>query len=150
MRGHVRERGHGHWYAVLDIRDPVTGARRRKWISLSECKGRREAQIKCAELVTEQQRGTSIDPNKITVTDFLDRFEADWVAHHTSARTAERYAFSLLHVRRHLGERRLQAIRPADIAAFYTTLARSGLAPRTVRCVHAILRKALAQAAKPR
>jgi hypothetical protein len=43
MRGHIRQRGEGHWYAVIDIRDPVTGTRRRKWISLPDCKGKREA-----------------------------------------------------------------------------------------------------------
>ena len=40
MRGHVRERGRGHWYAVIDIRDPVTGKRRRKWHSLADAKGK--------------------------------------------------------------------------------------------------------------
>ena len=25
MRGHVRERGRGNWYAVLSVRDPETG-----------------------------------------------------------------------------------------------------------------------------
>jgi hypothetical protein len=74
MRGHVRVRGNGHWYAVLDIHDPVTGARRRKWISLPDCKGRRQAQVRCAELIAELQSGTSIDPSKITVSEFLDRF----------------------------------------------------------------------------
>ena len=58
MRGHIKERGNGHWYAVLDIRDPNTGARRRKWISLPDCKGKRAAQIACSALITEMQRGT--------------------------------------------------------------------------------------------
>jgi hypothetical protein len=74
MCGPVRVRGNGHWYAVLDIHDPVTGARRRKWISLPDCKGRRQAQVRCAELIAELQSGTSIDPSKITVSEFLDRF----------------------------------------------------------------------------
>ena len=47
MKGHVRERGAGNWYAVIDLRDPATGKRKRKWHSL-EAKGKREAQIECA------------------------------------------------------------------------------------------------------
>jgi hypothetical protein len=146
VRGHVRERGNGHWYAVLDIRDPVTGARRRKWISLPECKGRRQAQVKCAELVTELQRGISIDPDKVVVKEFLDRFDRDWIATHVSADSRERYRFALDHVRRQLGDKRLQKLRPADLATFYAALAREGLAPRTIRLAHAVLHRALGQA----
>jgi len=28
MKGHIRERGKGNWYAVLSIRDPQTGKRK--------------------------------------------------------------------------------------------------------------------------
>jgi len=34
MKGHMRERGAGNWYAVIDMRDPSTGKRKRKWHSL--------------------------------------------------------------------------------------------------------------------
>src|SRR5215475_5435259 len=136
MRGHVRERGHGHWYAVLDTGDPVTGARRRKWISLPQCKGKREAQIRCAELITELQRGTSIDPDKVAVREYLDRFDRDWIATQVSAHSRERYKFALDHVRRELGNKQLQKLRPADLAAFDAILAREGLAPRTLKLIH--------------
>ena len=52
MKGHVRERGAGNWYAVIDLRDPTTGKRKRKWHSL-EAKGKREAQIECARLISD-------------------------------------------------------------------------------------------------
>jgi integrase len=146
MRGHVRERGNGHWYAVIDTRDPNTGARRRKWISLPECKGKRQAEIRCAELIAELQSGTSIDPNKITVAEFLDRFDRDWASIHVSAYSRERYRFALDHVRRQLGERLLQKLRPADLAALYAALGRGGLASRTIRLIHTVLHKALGQA----
>src|SRR5436305_386025 len=44
MRGHIRERGKGHWYAIIDTRDAITGKRKRKWHSL-KAKGKREAQM---------------------------------------------------------------------------------------------------------
>src|SRR5262245_20475075 len=90
--------------------------------------------------------GAAIDPNKITVVEFLERFDHDWAALHVSARSRDRYRFALDHVRRHLGDRKLQKIHPADIAALYASLTREGLAPRTTRMVHTALHRALGQA----
>ena len=33
MKGHIRERSPGYWAIVIDLRDPATGKRRRKWHS---------------------------------------------------------------------------------------------------------------------
>src|SRR5262249_54798937 len=53
---------------------------------------------------------------------------------------------ALNHARRHMGDRPLQRLRPSDIAAFYSSLAREGLAPRTIKLVHSVLHRALEQA----
>jgi len=144
MRGHIRERSPGRWAIVLDHHDPMTGRRKRRWHSFKGTK--RQAQIRCAELVAELQSGASVDPSKITVVEFLDRFDRDWAALHVSARSRDRYRFALDHVRRHLGNRMLQKVHPADIAALYASLTREGLAPRTTRMVHTALHRALGQA----
>ena len=31
MKGHLKERSPGRWAIILDIHDPQTGKRRRKW-----------------------------------------------------------------------------------------------------------------------
>jgi integrase len=144
MKGSLKERSPGHWAIILDARDPQTGERKRRWHSFKGTK--REAQIERARLVCELQSGTSIDPSKITVREFLDRFDRDWAATHVSVHSRERYRFALDHVRRHLGDRPLQRVRPADLAAFYAALARVGLAPRTIKLVHAVLHRAFEQA----
>jgi hypothetical protein len=41
MKGHLRERSPGHWAIILDIPDPKTGNRRRKWHSSKERNVRR-------------------------------------------------------------------------------------------------------------
>src|SRR5215467_12400014 len=143
MKGHIRERSPGHWAIVIDVQSE-SGQRKRRWHSFKGTK--REAQVRCAELVAELQSGTSVDPSKITVAEFLDRFDRDWAALHVSARSRDRYRFALDHVRRHLGNRMLQKISPADIAALYASLSREGLAPRTTRMVHTALHRALGQA----
>jgi hypothetical protein len=33
MKGHIRERSPGRWAIVIDVRDPQTGQRKRKWHS---------------------------------------------------------------------------------------------------------------------
>jgi integrase len=144
MRGHIRERSPGHWAIVIDVRDPETGKRKRRWHSFAGTK--RQAQVEAARLIAEMQGGGAVDPSRVTVGQFLDRFERDWVAVHTSARTAERYRYALAHVRRHLGALQLQKLRPANIAGLYATLSRSGLAPRSVNVVHIVLHRALGQA----
>jgi integrase len=143
MRGHIRERSPGRWAIILDAQD-ATGKRKRRWHSFAGTK--RQAQVECARLISEMQGGGAVDPSRITVAEFLDRFERDWIAIHTSARSAERYGDALVHVRRELGERPLQKLRPADVAALYAALSRSGLAPRSVQLVHRVLHRALGQA----
>jgi integrase len=143
MKGHIRERSPGKWAIILDAKD-ASGKRKRRWHSFAGTK--REAQLGAARLIAEMQGGGAVDPSRITIAEFLDRFERDWLALHVSARSRERYAGSLAHVRRHLGDRRLQALRPAELAALYATLARSELAPRTVKHVHVVLHRALGQA----
>ena len=75
MKGHLRERSPGHWAVILDVRDPRTGERKRRWHSFAGTK--RQAQIECARLVLETQRGTLVDPTRETVAAFLER----WIEH---------------------------------------------------------------------
>jgi integrase len=144
MRGHIRERSPGHWAIVIDARDPQTGKRKRRWVSFTGTK--RQAQVEAARLIAEAQQGGAIEPNKITVEQFLDRFERDWIASHVSARSAERYRGAMAHVRKHLGDRLLQKLQPADLAALYASLHRTGLAPRSIKFIHVVLHRALGQA----
>src|SRR5260370_42523704 len=101
MKGHIRERSPGHWAIILDAKNPVTGERKRRWHSFTGTK--RQAQIECARLIAEQQSGGAIEPNKITLGQFLDRFQTDWVVSHVSAHSRERYSYAFAHVRQHLG-----------------------------------------------
>jgi hypothetical protein len=144
MKGHIRERSPGHWAIVIDVRDPQTGKRRRRWHSFTGTK--RQAQVECARLISETHTGGALEPSRMTVWQFLDRFERDWLATHVTARSAERYAYALKHVRRHLGDRSLQKLQPADLAALYAGLFRGGLAAPTIKLIHRVLHRALGQA----
>ena len=155
MKGHVRERGKGNWYAVLDIRDSLTGKRKRKWHSLPECKGKREAQDACARIITEMNSGLYIEPDKTTIAEFLTR----WLEHiksQVSPRSHERYAeIANKNIAPLLGGVILSKLKPMQISEAYTKALASGrrdgtggLAPRTVHHMHRILKQALGQAVK--
>jgi integrase len=143
VKGHLRERSPGHWAIILDARD-AAGKRKRRWHSFAGTK--RAAQIECARLISELQGGSSVDPSRLTVSQYLDRFMSDWVSIHVTAGSARRYGEALAHVRRHLGDRRLQAVRPGDIAGVYAALSKAGLGAKTIRLVHSVLHRALKQA----
>jgi integrase len=144
MKGHIRERSPGRWAIVIDVHDVQTGKRRRRWHSFKGNK--RQAQIECARLVSELQNGASVDPNKISIEQFLVRFETDWLSTQVTALTAERYRYALAHVCLQLGGKQLQKLQPADLASLYAGLVRGGMAARTVKLIHRVVHRALGQA----
>ena len=153
MRGHIRERSPGCWAIILDVRDPETGKRRRKWHSFKGTK--REAQNECARLIAAMNCGAYLEPAKTTLGQFLER----WVEHMASQvtpRTHERYAeLARKNITPLLGNAALAKLRPEQISSAYVkALAHGrrdgtgGLSPRTVHHMHRILRQALDQAAR--
>ena len=153
MKGHIRQRSPSHWAIILDMRDPTTGKRRRKWHSFAGTK--RQAQVECARLIAQLQGGSYTEPRKQTLMDFLDR----WLAHvraRVSPRTFERYEqVCRKNVGPLLGTIPLAKLRPAQISEGYAQALASGrrngpggLSPRTVHHMHVILKGALQQAVK--
>jgi hypothetical protein len=90
MKGHIRERGAGHWYAVLDERDPATGKRKRKWHKL-DATTKRKAQDASADLISGKKNGTYVAPDKTMLTEFLERWLTN-IKPNVAPRTHERYA----------------------------------------------------------
>ena len=152
MKGHIRERSPGHWAIVLDVVDPQTGKRRRKWHSL---KGRkREAQVECARLIGEHKAGkVNLAPNKTTVAEFLARW-LDHMRAHLSPKSHERYTELVdKNIVPLIGGTALAKLQPVIISQAYAKALKSGrrdgkggLSPKTVLYMHRILRQALEQA----
>jgi integrase len=153
VKGDIRQRSPGHWAIVLDIRDPATGKRKRRWHAFAGTK--RQAQEQCARLITEMRGGSYLDPSKLTVAAFLDR----WLEHvksQISPRTHERYCEIVWkNIIPTLGAIHLTKLRPAQISEAYATALASGrrdgkggLAPATVVYMHRLIKHALAQAVK--
>jgi integrase len=153
MKGHLRERSPGRWAIVLEMRDPETGRRKRKWHSFSGTK--RQAQVECARLVSEIKVGTYVEPCRTTLAQFLDRWLDD-VRTRITPKTHERYT-QICHknIAPLLGAVPLARLRPEQISEAYAKAlatgrrrGNGGLSPRTVRQMHAIVKSALAQAVR--
>jgi len=141
MRGHVRERGKGNWYAVLSARDPQSGKRKVQWRSLPGCNGKREAQAECARIVTEMQSGGYVAPDKTTVAQFLER----WLAHIKTQVGASSFRRYRQHVRNTiipaLGTLRLAKLRPEQISEMYSRALEVGAMETAAASRHAPLPK---------
>jgi hypothetical protein len=81
MKGHLKERSPGHWAIILDVFD-VGGKRHRKWHSFKGTK--RQAQTECSRLITEMESGEYVEPSKVTLAQFLER----WLKVHQAERFA--------------------------------------------------------------
>ena len=76
MRGHLRKRGDRRWAVIVDVGpDPSTGRRRQRWISVRGA--RKDAERKLAEVITDLETGSYVEPTKISLGDYLRRWLRD-------------------------------------------------------------------------
>jgi integrase len=146
MSGHIRRRGERSWELKFDLgRDPITGKRHVRYISFKGT--RRAAQLELVRLISENAAGASVDPSKITIAEFLDRWDRDFAAVHVTPKTRERYRqIANKQVIPNIGQVPMQKLRPAHLADLYARLLKAGLSPRTVGHVHRLLHRALGHA----
>jgi hypothetical protein len=146
MKGHIRERSPGRWAIIIDVPDPQTGKRRRKWHAFRGNK--REAQRECARLISTIGQGSYVERSKTAVGDFVRARIEQWeAAGDITARSAQRYR--LLASRQivpHIGAKPLQKLTRLDLEAWHITLRNTGLAARTIGQAHRVLGKALTDA----
>lgn len=156
MKGHIQQRGKNSFRLKFDAgRDEKTGKRKTQFHTFRGSK--RQAQVKLAELIASVAQAKYVEPNKITVADWVRARVNHWeAAGDISARTAERYRELVENqIAPHIGAKLLQKLRPLDIEEWHTTLRNSGradgkggLAPRTIGHAHRVLGKALGDAAR--
>jgi integrase len=157
VKGHPKTAGRCssrciRWYPRLELPRGPNG--RRRFEALGGYPTRSQAEAALADALARRSHGLALDPAKLTVDQYLDR----WLAHiRTSlrARTVARYA-SLLrdHVRPDIGARPLKQLAPLEVQAIYDRLAvggrrdgkPGGLSPQHILAVHRCLHRALAQA----
>jgi integrase len=154
MRGHIRQRSPKSWASVLDLGPDATGKRRQKWHTVRG--GKKDAQRELARLLHEINTGAYVEPSRMTLSDYLDRWLDDYARPNVSAKTFERYEeIARLHLKPALGHHPLSKLQPLHIARYYSEAlaygrkdGRGGLSARSVLHHHRVLRAALHQAVK--
>jgi integrase len=148
MKGHIRERSPGHWAIVIDVRDPQTGKRKRRWHSFKGTK--REAQVECARLIASVGKGDYVEPSKTTVADFVRSRIDQWEnSGDISARTAQRYRQLLDNqIAPHIGDIMLRKFNKPLLVEEWHAALRGSVAARTIAHAHRLLGKVLKDAAK--
>jgi integrase len=154
MSGHIRRRGERSWELKFELgTDPLTGKRITKYRAFKGTKN--EAKAELVRLINSAHQGDYVDPSKVTLGQFLDRWLRDWAAINVGAKTLERYLELIsAHVRPRIGALPIQKLQPVHLAELYAKLLREGskqrgrdgtvgLAPRTVGHVHRAIHKAL-------
>jgi integrase len=73
----------------------------------------------------------------------------DQAAHTLRPKTIEQYSYLIrLHIKPHLGTIKLDQLRPEQLQRLYSEKVASGLSPRTVQLIHAVIHKTLGQAVR--
>jgi integrase len=152
MSGHIRRRGERSWELKYDAgRHPLTGKRQIRYVSFKGTK--REAQAELVKLMHSVNTGTDVDPTKISLSEFCDRWVRDWASTNVSAKTFERYGQLVTNqIKPHIGAMQIQKLRPVHLQELYAKLLRSGgidggpLSARTVGHSHRLIRRILGHA----
>ncbi len=143
--GTITKRADGRWEAKINLGYKNGKRHRRSFYG----KTRREVAEKLASALREHQQGLPVAAERQTVAQFLDRWLADVVQPAVRPKTHHSYAQLVrLHVKPALGHHQLTKLEPKHVQAMLNAKLASGLSPRTVQYIRAVLRRALGQAFK--
>jgi len=149
--GSIRQRPDGRWEARYTVgRDPGTGKQIQRSVYGSTQK---EVRQKLAQAVAAIDSGTYTDPSKMTVGQWLDIWQRDYLGG-VKPFTVLNYSQHIKnHIKPAMGAIKLDALNAHTIQSFYNSLGaerdgKPGLSPKTVKNIHGVLHKALQQAVK--
>lgn len=153
MKGHLKKRGKNSWSIVITLGRDAEGKLRQKWHTVRGPK--REAQRKLNELLDNLDKGTYVEPSKVTVKDFLN----DWLRVAASKVNRKTHLEYEKIVNRHLipnlGHIKLQEVKPKTLDLYYAKAQTSGradgkggLSNQTVLNHHRVLSRAFKQAVR--
>lgn len=141
--GTIRERKDGRWEARVILTRP-DGRRARRSL-LGRTRG--EVRDKLMAALRAEASGLPLPAERMTVGAFLDRWLRDSAKPSVRPRTYVSYASVVrVHLAPGLGQLPLARLSPQQVQAFLNAKSASGLSPRTVGYLRAVLRQALGQA----
>lgn len=163
MRGHIRKKGN-NWYVILELDRDAEGNRQqrtlsvRKELGLAKPATKPQAERLLISKLKELHDGIYIEPQKMTLSSWLNQWLNDHGRNNLRKTTYESYeSFIRLHViPSEIGRMELHKIRPMHINKLLADKLKSGRAdgkpgglhPRSVKYIHTILHEALKHAVK--
>jgi integrase len=127
--------------------DPATGKPKRVTVYGDT---RKEVQEKVLALSNERQQGGFLNPEQVTLGEWLDRWPNDYMRPPRVRQTTwEQYEYAArCHIKPVLGGIKLRKLLPAYIQKLYRTKIEEGRSPQTVKIMHVVLHESLDQAVK--
>ncbi len=142
--GSITRRKDGLYMARYTVQK-ATGPKRRTRYP----KTRKEAAEKLTKAMADRDDGLVFDAENQRVGEYLERWLNNSVKGSVKPKTFESYEqLSRVHISPALGRIKLKALSPAQVQGFYRERLDSGLSPRTVQYIYAVLHQALKQAVK--
>jgi integrase len=144
MKGNLTRRGERSWRLKFDAgRDPATGKRLTKFVTLRGTKT--EAQAQATKILAGALSGEFVDPSRETVAGFAERWLRDWASQNLGGKAFERYAELLRkYVIPRVGGLPIQKLRAADLQAIYAAM--SDVSDATRLYVHRVTSRMLRHA----
>jgi integrase len=141
--GSISRRKNGGWMAQFTVY--TAEGRKRKTLY---GKTRQEVATKLARALSDREGGLIFDAGNQRVGEYMDRWLNDSLRDTVRQSTLVRYEQLVrLHIIPALGRIALKSLSAAHVQGFYRDRLDSGLSPATVQKIHAVLHKALDQAA---
>jgi integrase len=142
--GSIYQRSDGTWCATYSAGYNEQGKRRRRTIFGNS---KQDVQEKLRVLTSQISAGAQIEPQRITVAEYLDRWLKDVARPTLKASTYENYAAAAKnHLKPRIGGIALSKLSIIHVQSLYADMTRCGKSAETVRLAHAVLRRALRQA----
>jgi hypothetical protein len=144
--GGIYERADGQWCASVTI-GYDEGGRRRRRIMYGATK---EAVLeKLARTQSDAVGGLLVQPQRVSVKEFLERWLEDVVKPSVRPRTYQVYGWVIRkHINPRIGGVPLQKLTPIHLQGLFTSMRGDGITPRTQQIVFTPLRRALKQAVR--
>ncbi|MBI4219291.1 MAG: site-specific integrase [Chloroflexi bacterium] len=158
MKGGIRQRSPRSWELSIELaRDKTTGRRRQKLVTVRGGSYRRAVEVR-TRLLAERNAGEFMEPTRMTVADFFERWSRDYVASHVRPMTAEGYE-SIIRLRLlpAFGRLNLVQLSGNHIMGLYDAMRsrdgrrdgkRGPLSERSIMQTHRVLKQALQHAVK--
>lgn len=146
--GHIEQRGKGSYSIKISLgKDNVTGKYRYQWLTVRG--SRKDAEKKLSEVLHQVNTGSYMIPGKVKVTEYFDRWLAEYAQVNISPRGFERYRDIVRdYFKPVIGNLLLTQLKPEHLQKCYSDWQKKGLSAGTVSYHHAVMHRALVTAVK--